>query len=30
MTNGSLAEAYLQKATARIDVLELLSTKQAW
>ncbi len=30
MTNGSLAEAYLQKATARIDVLELLSAKQAW
>lgn len=30
MTNGSLAEAYLRKATARIDILELLCTKQAW
>ena len=30
MTNGSLAKAYLQKATARIDILELLCTKQAW
>ena len=30
MTNGSLAKAYLQKATARVDVLELLCGKQAW
>jgi len=30
MTNGSLALAYLQKATARIDILELLCRKQAW
>lgn len=30
MTNSSLAEAYLRKATARIDILELLCGKEAW
>ena len=30
MTNVSLAKAYLKKATARVDVLELLCARQAW
>lgn len=30
MTNVSLAQAYLQKVTARLGVLDLLCSKQAW